>query len=907
MKAQQKNKIILMYEMQAQISLLQAEYPLKTVQDKISALRRANQCNAKLLTNIVKTYEEILLLQEQVSKQFREIKILSQAIFLSKRWTIGSRVVRLVELLLFRRRCPLAFDRLFEILEEDPLSKLQELVSSIENEIDLFAKRSISIHKNRVRRLVYAECNKISNNDKMSINPVTNCPMPRNTTLNFVSRIVANKKSSFKDQRLTTPTTSFTYCEVLFQIINKSIDLEIPNQILANEINLESMLSTLESSLFSDCLVSIIMPTYNRADTILNSVQTILDQTFTNWELLICDDGSTDNTSEIISSLKDSRICYFSLPHSGAAKARNFGLQQSQGYYIAYLDTDNYWHPHFLEVMTCFLTNNRSSQVAYCDYIDFTIEANWSINFNDLKECDFSFEDLLCKNYIDLNGIVHRKALFDTFRGFDENLVKRQDYYLILKYSWLIDPLHVPYFLYSYRRDKRLFQITHLNRKDQTASHIIRKSVSQMFAFGLDSPTKNFDKVTIISWDMSRNHFSKAYSVAEALSAKYQVELLSFQFFENRIFGPYKDVSPCFSTKYFVGDQFPSFFSVMDRALDSITGDVIYVIKPRLPSLGLALLANHLRQIPFILEINDLEYTVSNPSLSFGQVLNEYSLQDFTYQDLQSPYSDAWSLFLEQYIHDIPFIATHNHNIDERYGNKCYLVRNIKNEDVFNPHLYDRDAIRDDLGFKPKDKIILFGGMLRVHKGINELTRLLHYMQDDYIKLLFVGSRESPDQIDFLSNHSSSIKFLSCQDQVSMAKINYAADLVVLWLNPEVEASHYQMPYKFTDAIAMNTPVIANDISDLGILARQGYLKIVPYGDLTSMKSMINQLFSNPVETSLMCERARRLYLRQFTYSAARSVFDLMANDILNRDSIHQLPLSTHFAKIFAAFRDSMP
>ncbi len=104
-------------------------------------------------------------------------------------------------------------------------------------------------------------------------------------------------------------------------------------------------------------LVSIIMPTYNCARFIAESVQTVLDQTYPHWELLIVDDASTDNTAEALQPfLKDQRIRYECLEkNSGAAFARSRALELATGDYIAFLDSDDLWHPEKLEKQLAFM------------------------------------------------------------------------------------------------------------------------------------------------------------------------------------------------------------------------------------------------------------------------------------------------------------------------------------------------------------------------------------------------------------------------------------------------------------------------------------------------------------------------------------------------------------------------
>lgn len=108
-------------------------------------------------------------------------------------------------------------------------------------------------------------------------------------------------------------------------------------------------------------LVSIIMPSYNTARFISESIQSVKKQTYKNWELIIVDDCSTDNTDEIVGKfLEDNRICYIkNSENSGAAVSRNAALRKAQGKWIAFLDSDDLWTPDKLEKQIQFMKKNN--------------------------------------------------------------------------------------------------------------------------------------------------------------------------------------------------------------------------------------------------------------------------------------------------------------------------------------------------------------------------------------------------------------------------------------------------------------------------------------------------------------------------------------------------------------------
>lgn len=108
-----------------------------------------------------------------------------------------------------------------------------------------------------------------------------------------------------------------------------------------------------------DGLVSIIMPSWNTERFIAETIQSVIDQTYINWELLIVDDCSTDNTDAVVASFKDDRIKYFkNEKNSGAAVTRNKAMREAQGEWIAFLDSDDLWVPEKLEHQIKFMKKN---------------------------------------------------------------------------------------------------------------------------------------------------------------------------------------------------------------------------------------------------------------------------------------------------------------------------------------------------------------------------------------------------------------------------------------------------------------------------------------------------------------------------------------------------------------------
>lgn len=117
-----------------------------------------------------------------------------------------------------------------------------------------------------------------------------------------------------------------------------------------------------------DGLVSIIMPSWNTDSFIAETIQSVINQTYTDWELIIVDDCSTDNTDKVIDSFKDERIKLFhNERNSGAAVSRNKAMREARGEWIAFLDSDDLWMPEKLEHQIKFMQKNGYN-LSYTDY-----------------------------------------------------------------------------------------------------------------------------------------------------------------------------------------------------------------------------------------------------------------------------------------------------------------------------------------------------------------------------------------------------------------------------------------------------------------------------------------------------------------------------------------------------------
>lgn len=178
-------------------------------------------------------------------------------------------------------------------------------------------------------------------------------------------------------------------------------------------------------------LVSVIMPAYNCADYIGESIDSVIAQTYENWELVIVDDCSTDNTEEIIDRYiqKDNRIRYFKLEqNSGAAIARNKAVEVAQGIYLAFLDSDDLWVNTKLEKQIKFMSENGYSFTC-TTYGKIDEESNIK---NKVIRCKKNYDyDVVLKDCPGNSTVIYNAKVLGKF--YIENIKRRNDFVMWLK------------------------------------------------------------------------------------------------------------------------------------------------------------------------------------------------------------------------------------------------------------------------------------------------------------------------------------------------------------------------------------------------------------------------------------------------------------------------------------------
>ena len=187
--------------------------------------------------------------------------------------------------------------------------------------------------------------------------------------------------------------------------------------------------------------VSVIIPTYNRDWSLRDAIDSVLAQTYTDFELIVVDDGSTDRTHDILGAYGD-RLRQIHQVNRGVSAARNCGIGVSTGRLIAFLDSDDIWLPEKLAVQAAFFELNRSALI--CQTEEIWIRNGMRVNprKKHRKPSGIIFEPSLALCLISPSAVMVRRKLFEDVGLFDEELPACEDYDLWLRVSCRI-PIHL--------------------------------------------------------------------------------------------------------------------------------------------------------------------------------------------------------------------------------------------------------------------------------------------------------------------------------------------------------------------------------------------------------------------------------------------------------------------------------
>lgn len=371
-------------------------------------------------------------------------------------------------------------------------------------------------------------------------------------------------------------------------------------------------------------------------------------------------------------------------------------------------------------------------------------------------------------------------------------------------------------------------------------------------------------KITLIASDESSAPLYRVRLLARMLMRRFEVEVLGFHFRAD-------DLDPLaprdFPYRGFSARAWPGFFQDARSLAREVSGDLIYAMKPRPSSYGVALALGALRSRPVVVDVDDWEPFMIHP-------YSKYPLKNAAYAlpRLLLPNNYLATMVMDRLIGRAAGITTVSTHFQKRYGGM--LAPQYVDTDHFDPARYPREAMRARYGLDDL-KVAVFLGIAQPNKGVGEILGAFELMgcRRDW-RLLVVGPRTPYAQE--LAAKDDRVILLGTQPPDAAPGFLGMADLVVLPQRPE-PASAGQMPMKLYEAMAMALPVVSTAVSDIPSLL-DGCGRVVPPGDPMALAGAIQELLDHPEEARALGQSARRRIQQAFSYATgAREVGDYLA------------------------------
>jgi glycosyltransferase involved in cell wall biosynthesis len=208
--------------------------------------------------------------------------------------------------------------------------------------------------------------------------------------------------------------------------------------------------------------ISVLIPAYNNGQFIKEAIDSVLAQEYDNLEIIVVDDGSTDNTQEIVMAYQNTSIQYFHKENSGIASTRNYCLAKARGEYIAWLDSDDFWLPGKLIAQIKYFEEHPDCQIVFTKYRHFEDNENQERTFYDDPKILFWLTSALIK-----------KEVFAKCGGFVENLIIYEDSEMIIRFAISrIDMKHIVNNVY-YMRRLHINNTTRTNKGEAMYEHYV--------------------------------------------------------------------------------------------------------------------------------------------------------------------------------------------------------------------------------------------------------------------------------------------------------------------------------------------------------------------------------------------------------------------------------------------------
>jgi glycosyltransferase involved in cell wall biosynthesis len=372
-------------------------------------------------------------------------------------------------------------------------------------------------------------------------------------------------------------------------------------------------------------------------------------------------------------------------------------------------------------------------------------------------------------------------------------------------------------------------------------------------------------RVAVVGWELSHNPAGRAYLLADVAAQSNVTELVGplFPNFGGRIWPPIADQSAV-PIRTFPAHDLTSLVEGARALAATVRCDVVYVSKPRLPSLLLGALIKQANDCPMIVDVDDRETSFFLPAEGRPSLAELDALARTDPGRITSPFSDAWTRFCEGMVAEADGVTVSNAALQELFGGT--IVRHARDERVFDPALYDRAAVRAEFGYGPDDRVVLFLGTPRPHKGVFAIADAMEKLALPNLALCVIGSMSDKRVSSrFDPYERARIALHPDQPWSRLPELVGMADAVMVLQDSASPISEYQIPAKLTDALAMGVPVYATPVTPLADLIQAGAIRSVP--DVAALEEALRQIAQGDAEPSPQESPARDVFRSNFSYA----------------------------------------